>query len=85
VRDPNRGHGRGVDLEDFVRDSDAKVVIYSWNLRPNLIRQAIAGGASGYLFKVLTGVVIVEAPERIMRGETVILTGGGSDERRRGR
>ena len=67
--------GQNLDLEDFVRDSGAKVVIYSWNLRPNLIEQAIAGGASGYLSKVLTGPVIVEALERIMSGEIVILTG----------
>ncbi len=67
--------GQDLDLEDFVRDSGAKVVIYSWNLRPNLIEQAIAGGASGYLSKVLTGPVIVEALERIMSGEIVILTG----------
>jgi len=68
-------HGHGVDLEDFVRDSGAKVVIYSWNLRPGLIEQAIAGGASGYLSKVLTGPVIVEALERIANGEIVILAG----------
>ena len=67
--------GQNLDLEDFVRDSGANVVIYSWNLRPNLIEQAIAGGASGYLSKVLTGPVIVEALERIMSGEIVILTG----------
>jgi two-component system, NarL family, response regulator LiaR len=67
--------GLGVDLEDFVAHSGAKVVIYSWNLQPRLIKQAIEGGASGYLSKVLTGPVIVEALERIVRGETVILTG----------
>src|SRR3954453_2731927 len=39
----------GPDLEDLVRDSGAKVVIYSWNLRPDLIDQAIADGACGYL------------------------------------
>ena len=50
-------HGQGIDLEDFVRDSGAKVVIYSWNLRPALIEQALAEGASGYLSKVLTGPV----------------------------
>ena len=27
--------GEGIDLEDFVRDSGAKVVIYSWNLEPS--------------------------------------------------
>ena len=36
--------GEGIDLEDFVRDSGAKVVIYSWNLEPELIDQAIAAG-----------------------------------------
>jgi NarL family two-component system response regulator LiaR len=68
-------HGRGVDLEDFVRDSGAKVVIYSWNLRPELVEEAMTGGASGYLSKVLTGPVIVDALERIVNGETVIMTG----------
>src|SRR3954468_20466325 len=67
--------GTGIDLEDFVRDSGAKVVIYSWNLQPALIKEAIAGGASGYLSKVLTGREIVGALQRIMSGEIVILTG----------
>lgn len=42
--------GNGIDLEDYIRDGGgAKVVIYSWNLEPNLIQQAMAGGAAGYL------------------------------------
>jgi len=68
-------HGEGIDLEDYVRESGAKVVVYSWNLRQDLIERAMVEGASGYLSKVLTGPVIVEALERIMNGETVILTG----------
>ena len=67
--------GQGLDLEDFVRDSGAKVVIYSWNLEPRLIEQAIERGASGYLSKVLTGPEVVAALERIMTGEIVILPG----------
>jgi two-component system, NarL family, response regulator LiaR len=67
--------GEGIGLEDFVRDSGAKVVIYSWNLRPDLIEEAIAAGASGYLSKVLTGPAIVDALERIMSGAVVILPG----------
>jgi NarL family two-component system response regulator LiaR len=47
----------------------------SWNLEPRLIEEAIAGGASGYLSKVLTGPEIVAALERIMAGEIVILPG----------
>ena len=67
--------GTGIDLEDFVRDSEAKVVIYSWNLEPQLIKQALAQGARGYLSKVLTGPEIVHALERVMRDEIVVLTG----------
>ncbi len=68
--------GNGIDLEDLLRESGgAKVVIYSWNLDPRLIEQAIAGGASGYLSKVLTGPEIVAALERVMNGEIVILPG----------
>ena len=53
--------GEGIDLEDFVRHSGAKVVIYSWNLKQDLIEQTLAAGASGYLSKVLTGPEIVDA------------------------
>jgi len=67
--------GQGIDLEDFVRDSGAKVVIYSWNLKHDLIAEAVAAGASGYLSKVLTGPAIVAALERILDGEIVILAG----------
>jgi DNA-binding NarL/FixJ family response regulator len=67
--------GVGIDLEDFVRDSGAKVVVYSWNLEPDMIEQALAGGASGYLSKVLTGPEVVAALERVMGGEVVVLTG----------
>lgn len=67
--------GEGLDLRDYVRDSGAKVVIYSWNLEPALIQRALADGASGYLSKVLTGPAIVEALERIVDGERVVLTG----------
>ena len=67
--------GDGIDLEDFVRDSGAKVVIYSWNLQPDLIERAVKGGASGYLSKVLTGPEIVDGLERIMNGEILVLAG----------
>ncbi len=67
--------GDGLDLEDFVRDSGAKVVIYSWNLQPELVDRAVESGASGYLSKVLTGAEIVAALERIMAGETVVVSG----------
>jgi two-component system, NarL family, response regulator LiaR len=67
--------GSGLDLEDFVRDSGAKVVVYSWNLDPALIQEALDGGARGYLSKVLSGAEIVTALERVMAGEVVVITG----------
>jgi DNA-binding NarL/FixJ family response regulator len=67
--------GQGLDLEDFVRDSGARVVIYSWNLQPEMVEQAVAAGARGYLSKVLTGSQVVAALERVMNGEVVILPG----------
>ena len=67
--------GVGIDLQDFVRESGAKVVVYSWNLEPQMVDQALAGGASGYLSKILTGPEVVAALERVMDGEVVILTG----------
>ena len=67
--------GHGIDLVDFVRDSGAKVVIYSWNLEPRLIKQALDEGARGYLSKVLTGPEIVRALQRVMAGEVVVLVG----------
>ena len=39
--------GDGVDLEDLVNGSDAKVVIFSWNLQPDLVERAIERGATG--------------------------------------
>ena len=69
--------GDGLDLEDFVRESGARVVVFSWNLQPDLIERAMANGASGYLSKALTGGEIVDAVERVFGGETVVLTGGG--------
>lgn len=67
--------GDGLDLEDFVRDSGAKVVIFSWNLQEDLIERAIARGASGYLSKVLSGPEVVSALERVMAGEVVVMVG----------
>ena len=63
--------GDGVDLEDLVHDGDARVVIFSWNLQPELVRRAIDRGASGYLSKGLSAGEIVDRLEAVHRGETV--------------
>ncbi len=63
--------GDGVDLEDLVRGSAARVVIFSWNVHDELVRSAIARGASGYLSKGLPAERIVSGIEAVHAGRTV--------------
>src|SRR4051794_40340035 len=63
--------GDGVDLEDLVHGSPARVIIFSWNLQPELIQTAIRRGANGYVSKGLSGEEIVAAVEAVHAGETV--------------
>ncbi len=63
--------GDGVDLEDLVHGSEAYVVIFSWNLQPDLVGRAISRGASGYLSKGMSADEIVAGLEAVNRGETV--------------
>lgn len=67
--------GDGVDLEDLVRGSDARVAIFSWNTDPALVRRALKRGAAAYLSKELDAVGIVEALERVHAGEQVVPAG----------
>jgi two-component system, NarL family, response regulator LiaR len=64
--------GDGVDLDDLVQGSDARVVIFSWNLQSELVIAAIDRGAAGYLSKGLAADQIVAAIEAVHRGETVV-------------
>ena len=49
-----------------------KVVVYTWNLHPDLVRQARRQGASGYLSKALPARDLVGALESVHGGEVVI-------------
>jgi DNA-binding NarL/FixJ family response regulator len=69
--------GDRIDLEDLVRDSGAKVVIFSWNMQPDLVELSLGKGACGYLSKALTGPEIVAGLERVAAGETVVLGDDG--------
>ena len=63
--------GDGVDLDDLVQGSDARVVIFSWNLQPDLVVRAIDRGAAGYVSKALPADEIVAAIEAVHTGERV--------------
>ena len=64
--------GDGVDLVDLVHGSDARVVIFSWNLQPELVRRAISKGAAGYLSKGMDAEEVVEAVEAVHAGKIVL-------------
>src|SRR4051812_22143435 len=63
--------GDAVDLEDLVRGNNVPVVIFSWNIQPELVKRAIDHGAAGYLSKGLSASEVVDAIEAIRAGETV--------------
>ena len=50
----------------------ARVVVFTWNLQAELVDEALARGAAGYLSKTLTAAQLVDALERIHGGEVVV-------------
>ena len=49
-----------------------RVVVYTWNFHPDLIRNAQEKGAHGYISKTLPARELVAALEAVHAGETVI-------------
>jgi DNA-binding NarL/FixJ family response regulator len=61
------------DIQTLIDSPHAKrVVVYTWNFDAQLIETALAKGASGYLSKTLPAAELVDALERIHRGEVVV-------------
>jgi DNA-binding NarL/FixJ family response regulator len=71
--------GDGVDLEDLVHGSGARVVIFSWNTQPDLVERAIRKGASGYLSKELSSEMVVDALWAVHGGKIVVPQPGPVD------
>ena len=78
--------GEGVGLRRLVQTSGARVVVFSWNVQPDLVDRALEIGARGYVSKAMTAEMIVEAIERVARGDVVVPTAEDTDpeEDRRG-
>ena len=70
--------GNGVDVEALVDGGAAKVVIYSWNLHHELVKDSLEAGASAYLSKGLEAEELVRAIEEIHAGRRVVPAGGGT-------
>ncbi len=74
----------GVDLllvDRLARVADAlepgeaggpRMVVYSWDLEPRLVREAVVAGAGGYLSKGLRANVLVAALEQVHAGIVVV-------------
>ncbi len=70
-----------VQVDRLIEQEKAhKVVLYSWNLQPELIEAATAKGAAGYLSKGLTAAELVEALEEVHEADHPVVT-APDDER----
>jgi NarL family two-component system response regulator LiaR len=63
--------GDVAELDKLVQDSGASVVVFSWNVQPELVERTIARGAAGYLSKALTAKELVEAIQAVHAGDLV--------------
>jgi DNA-binding NarL/FixJ family response regulator len=73
---PSTGHA---DFARLARGTKAaKVVVYTWNFHRQLIEDALANGAAGYLSKALPARRLVEAIEQIHAGTVVVSAAPGS-------
>jgi NarL family two-component system response regulator LiaR len=70
--------GKGVDVDALIDGSDAKVVIYSWNLHGELVQDSLKAGAAAYVSKGVPAEKLVEAIERVHMGERVLPGGAGA-------
>ena len=55
-----------------------KVVVYTWNFQPDLVRRSLDAGVRGYLSKTLPAGELVSALERVHAGEVIVSAEVGS-------
>jgi DNA-binding NarL/FixJ family response regulator len=59
-------------VEQAINETDAKVVIYTWHLDPELVREALDKGAVGCLSKTIEALDLVAALEKVHGGSVVV-------------
>jgi DNA-binding NarL/FixJ family response regulator len=62
-------------VEEVINETDAKVVIYTWHLDPELVEEALGKGAAACLSKTLDAVDLVAALEKVHHGAVVVSDG----------
>jgi DNA-binding NarL/FixJ family response regulator len=70
--------GNAVDVDALVDGGQAKVVVYSWNLHAELVKDSFEAGVAGYISKGLEAEELVEALELVHAGRRVAPKGGGT-------
>lgn len=71
--------GDTVDLDQLVQgEGCARVVIFSWNVQPELVQRAMTHGAAGYLSKSISAEELVKGIEALHAGEFVTMSQDGS-------
>lgn len=68
----SQSQGNVLDVDEVAAMTGAKVVLFSWNLEPSLVSEALRRGAAGYLSKTLDGAGVAEALLRVAEGERVL-------------
>jgi DNA-binding NarL/FixJ family response regulator len=72
----NRPHDDDLDLDRLTFGGTAKVVVFSWDLRPDRISRALGRGVAGYIAKSLSAEEIVVALERVHTGHAIVASPG---------
>lgn len=68
----SQSQGNVLDVQEVAAMTGAHVVLYSWNLSPSLVSEALRRGASGYLSKTLDGEGVADAIVRVADGQRVL-------------
>ncbi|MCW2819283.1 MAG: regulatory protein LuxR [Marmoricola sp.] len=66
-------------VAEVLRSARAKVVLYTWHLDADLVREALAQGASGCVAKASPALDLVEILEKIAAGSVVVSPDPGPD------
>ncbi|MET0953809.1 MAG: response regulator transcription factor [Aeromicrobium sp.] len=64
--------GENIDVEGLSASGSPKIVVFTWNVQPELVDGALATGAAGYLWKGMPVADVVAALEAVHAGETVV-------------
>ena len=64
--------GHEIDPQGLLNGRPARLVVFSWNVQPDLVRESLRRGAAGYVSKSLSAEGIVAAVEAVHAGKTVV-------------